>query len=491
MRASDLPTRPVAELSAYAANSRTHSDAQIAQIAASITEFGFTNPVLIDGEGGIIAGHGRVLAAKALGLASVPVLVLDHLTAAQRRAYVIADNRIALSGGWDEDILRAEIEALGDSFDLDLLGFDGDELDALLNPPTVAEAEESPPPEPPSDPVTRAGDTWLLGHHRVACGDCRNPDHVAALTNDRQINIAFTSPPYAEQRDYDPSSGFRPIPPIDYVAWFEPVAANVANHLAPDGSWFVNIKPPGVGLDTDLYVFDLVIAHVRSWGWHFATEFCWERAGVPKGVTQRFKNQFEPVYQFARGRWKMRPDAVRHESDNVPTAGGPGSGNTTWKTEQGGKGNGAGSVSGSFGGAKKKRSRGTSQLMSDIQDQNKDAGEYIGPGLAYPGNRLPTFNSSHTALGHAAAFPVGLPEFFINAYTDRGDVAFDPFCGSGSTIIAAENTGRVGLGMEISPAYVDVIVRRWQEFAGRTATLEATGQTFQEVQDERRRQAAA
>jgi hypothetical protein len=145
MRPSELDTRPVEALAPYARNSRTHSDAQIAQIAASIAEFGFTNPVLIDADGGIIAGHGRVLAAKSLGLADVPVLVLDHLTETQRRAYVIADNRIALGASWDEDVLRAEIEALGEGFDLDLLGFGDDELAAILNDP-----------DPPADQTEKA-----------------------------------------------------------------------------------------------------------------------------------------------------------------------------------------------------------------------------------------------------------------------------------------------------------------------------------------------
>ena len=122
-----------------------------------------------------------------------------------------------------------------------------------------------------------------------------------------------------------------PIPPDAYVEWFAPVAANVATHLAVDGSWFVNIKPAADQLDTDLYVLDLVIAHVRRWGWHFATEFCWERHGVPKGVTRRFKNQFEPIYQFARSNWKIRPDHVKHRLDQRDLRlQGPGSGNTGW-----------------------------------------------------------------------------------------------------------------------------------------------------------------
>jgi len=160
----------------------------------------------------------------------------------------------------------------------------------------------------------------------------------------------------------------------------------------------------------------------------------------------------------------MRPDAVRHESDDVPMAGGPGSGQTTWKGAQG-QHNGIGNT---FGAAKKRRN-GTAKLMSDVQGIAYDAGEYIGPGLAYPGNRLPTFTASHEATGHAAAFPVGLPEFFFRAYSDAGDVVIDPFLGSGSSIIAAERANRVGLGMELSEGYVDVAVRRWEAFTGETA----------------------
>lgn len=319
------------------------------------------------------------------------------------------------------------------------------------------------------------------GGHRLLCGDSRSPADIARLVNGGEINLAFTSPPYAEQRDYDATTAFRPIHPDAYVEWFKPVSDNVANHIAADGSWFINIKPSAEGLETSLYVMDLVIAHVRYWGWHFATEFCWERNGVPKGVTQRFKNQFEPIYQFARGRWKMRPDAVRHLSENVPRPGGKGVGETSWSNTQGGKDNSA-----NFGAIKKRR-HGTTELMSTKQGTSAAPGEYIGPGLAYPGNRLPTFNASHDATGHAAAFPVGLPEFFCKAFTDAGDIVFDPFCGSGSTIIAAERTARRGLACEISPGYVDICVMRWQAFTGRAA-VHADGYHFS---DEARSREAA
>jgi site-specific DNA-methyltransferase (adenine-specific)/site-specific DNA-methyltransferase (cytosine-N4-specific) len=236
----------------------------------------------------------------------------------------------------------------------------------------------------------KPGDVWAIGPHRLLCGDCRSADQVATLIGRRRISVAVTSPPYAEQRDYDEESGFEPVAPADYVEWFAPVAANVARHLAPDGSWFVNIKPQGRDLETNLYVLDLVLAHVERWGWTFAREFCWERNGVPKQVVLRFKNQFEPVYHFARGRrWKVRPDNV---------------------------------------------------------DQR--------------GDRLPSMAETHEATGHQAAFPVGLPAFFIQAFSDPGEVIFDPFVGSGSTLVAAAETRRRGFGIDLSAKYCAITLER-------------------------------
>lgn len=463
-RAWEALLRPIDSVTPYEGNPR-RNEAGVAKVARSITEFGWQQPIVVDEEGVVLAGHTRLLAAQSLGLAEVPIRVAKGLTPAQARAYRLADNRSAQDSTWDETLLTTELQFLGlEGYDLSLTGFNPEEITGFLNPnggilPGVDPDDVPPVPE---TPITKPGDLILLGKHRLLCGDSTKAEDVARLMDGVKINVAFTSPPYAEQREYDASSGFTPIHPDKYVEWFAPIAANVATHLADDGSWFVNIKPPGVGLDTHLYVLDLVAAHVREWGWHFATEFCWERIGVPKGVTQRFKNQFEPIYQFARGRWKMRPDAVRHESDSVPRSGGKGVGNTSWATKQGG--NGA-----MFGGANR-RPNGSNKTVSGFQgDASTSVGEYVGPGLAYPGNRLPTFSSSHEATGHAAAFPVGLPEFFINAYTDDGDAIYDPFMGSGSTLIAAERTDRRGYGIEISPAYCDVICERWQNTTGQQA----------------------
>jgi ParB-like chromosome segregation protein Spo0J len=167
----------------YARNSRTHSPEQVRQIAASIREFGFTNPVLIDADNGIIAGHGRVMGAQQLGLSQVPCLRLAHLSEAQKRAYVIADNQLALNSGWDEDMLRAELLDLrGDDFDLDLLGFEDEFLDNLLEeeqPENTNDADHVP--EAPANPVTRMGDVWVLGKHRIMCGDSTHADDVSLL----------------------------------------------------------------------------------------------------------------------------------------------------------------------------------------------------------------------------------------------------------------------------------------------------------------------
>ncbi len=182
----------------YARNSRTHSDAQVAQIAASIKEFGFTNPVLIDADGGIIAGHGRVLAARKLGLVEVPCIRLGHLSEAQKRAYVIADNKLALNAGWDVEMLKVEFDALKEmDFDLALTGFDAGELEALM-PVEVSEGltDEDAVPEAPAEPVTKPGDVWLLGKHRLMCGDSTSIEALEALTQGQLVDMWLTDPPY-------------------------------------------------------------------------------------------------------------------------------------------------------------------------------------------------------------------------------------------------------------------------------------------------------
>jgi len=193
-----IEMRSVADLIPYAANSRTHSDAQVAQIAASIKEFGWTNPILIDGDNTIIAGHGRLLAARKLGLEEVPAIILDHLSKAQQRALVIADNQLALNAGWNMDMLKAEIEDLNlENFDINLLGFDEKFLDGLLEPePTAGLTDEDAVPDVPEIPKTVPGDVWVLGNHRLMCGDSTSVDALEKLTEGNLVDMWLTDPPY-------------------------------------------------------------------------------------------------------------------------------------------------------------------------------------------------------------------------------------------------------------------------------------------------------
>lgn len=448
-------------------NPKLHDDAGIAE---SINEHGLAElPMIDDRTGWLEAGHGRIAslrARRAQGLAPPDgVMVKDgrwlvpllrgwaSRDAHQAERYLIGSNQLTINGGWKTDDLAQRLTELATE-EPGLLGTGYtaaslEELLASVRTTTVHEHQRELPgeddvPEPPTDPITKRGDIWLLGPHRVMCGDSRNPTDVTRLLNGATVNLAFTSPPYADRRTYDETSGFIPVPPEEYVEWFAPVAANVAEHLAEDGSWFVNIKAGAEGLDTWLYVHDLVLAHAREWGWHYATEFCWEKRGVPVAVARRFKNAFEPVYQFTRGDWKLRPLAVQTPSDQVPTSHTPGT-------------------------------------NAEMQGLGDPFGDRL-TGMAYPSNRLPTFAGTHEALGHSAAFPVGLPAWFIRAFTDEGDTVYDPFIGSGSTLLAAHQHDRVGYGMEISPAYCDVICQRFERVTGIAPTLQpdtTTGVTSQ------------
>jgi len=197
--------KPVDKLIPYVNNSRTHSDEQIAQIAASIKEFGWTNPILVDGENGIIAGHGRLMAARKLGYKEVPTIELKDLTETQRKAYIIADNRLALNAGWDNEMLTIELnDLLADGFALEMLGFDPKELNALLEPEVVEGlTDEDAVPEIPDEPKTKMGDIYQLGNHRLMCGDSTSIDAVDKLMNGQKADMVFTDPPYGMRLDTD------------------------------------------------------------------------------------------------------------------------------------------------------------------------------------------------------------------------------------------------------------------------------------------------
>jgi DNA modification methylase len=379
----------------------------------------------------------------------VPVIVLDHLTETQRRAYLIADNKLTLLGGWDEDLLAEEFSALeADGFDLGLTGFSEQELAELLREGTTGETEpDEEIPESPAVAVTQPGDLWLMGPHRLLCGDCRDAGAVALLFEGRQANVVVTSPPYATQREYDPASGFRPVAPEEYIDWYRAVAENIASILAPDGSYFLNIKEHAEEGQRHLYVKDLTIAHVRQWGWRFVDEFCWRKTdnGVPGGWGNRFKNAWEPIFHFTRsgGEIKFRPEAVSHPSESV----------FDYSPDT-------------------PRSNSGSGLLGEHPRRE---------GMARPSNVIEAKTEASQG-SHSAPFPLAVPEFFIKAFSDAGDIVFDPFLGSGTTVVAAARLDRAGYGIEISPAYCDVVLRRMQNTAPDLGpTLAGTNQTFEEV----------
>ena len=472
---------PLDRLVPYARNARTHSDEQVAQIAASIAEFGFNNPVLVDTNAGIIAGHGRVLAARKLGIDQVPVVVLDHLSETQKRAYILADNRIGENAGWDDEILRTELTDLKDAdLDLALLGFDEDEVANLFAEvaPEVApsENEEAPEevPEAPEEPVTRPGDIWLIGPHRLICGDCRDYAVVKRLLDGARANVVITSPPYASQSAYDPSSGFRPVPPDQYIEWFRNVAANIAAVLADDGSYFLNIKEHADGGQRNLYVKKLTIAHVEQWGWRFVDELCWRKTddGVPGGWGNRFKNAWEPVFHFCRDeKIKFRPKAVGHWSEDCFDY----SPNNPKST----------SGSGLLGTGPRGAAADVGRNHDSWQTTRRNANDLEGRhgGIARPSNVIEVKTESSQG-SHSAPFPRALAEFFVKAFSDSGDLIFDPFLGSGTTIAAAHVLDRIGYGIEISPAYCDVILRRIEHLTGIEPAL-ASGEKFSDIAAQR------
>lgn len=461
------------DLLAHPLNARRHPGSQRDALRESLGRVGWVDIVKVNRRTGhVVDGHARIEEAISAG-APVPVLYLDMDEEDER--YVLATlDPIGALASYDADVLGQ----LKESIQIESAGV----LAFLADPPLAHVAGDDVPTDPvaqdadpdgdditpPAAPVTQPGDIWRLGVHRLLCGDCRDTEQVERLLVGTTVHLAVTSPPYADRRKYDEASPFRPVPPDEYVGWFAPVAALVADYLADDGSWVVNIKAGADGLDRELYVVDLIAAHVREWGWHFADEFCWERNGVPKAPVLRLKGQFEPVYQFTRGRWKFRPDHVRHASNDAIVPFGPGRGNTSWAdpdsavVTQGGKGD-------MFEGqrARKRKNRRGAGATDEAQGSGRnDVGEFKIEGLAYPGNRLPTFAGTHEATGHTAAYPVGLPGFFVQLLTDPGDNVYDPFLGSGSTLLAADQHGRVCYGAEISPAYCDVICRRFQTHTG-------------------------
>ncbi len=401
---------PTAKLVPYARNARIHTEAQVAQIAASIAEFGFTNPILAGSDGVIVAGHGRLAAAQKLGLPTVPVVVLDHLTPTQRRALVIADNRIAENAGWDEAMLQVELAALkDDDFDLTLTGFDVDALADLVAGEEITnegQTDDDAAPDVPATPVSRPGDVWLCGEHRVLCGDATKADAYARLfQGGERADMVFTDPPY--NVDYANSAKdklrgkHRPI--------LNDALGEGFYDFLYDALALINAHTRGA-----IYVamssseLDTLQAAFRAAGGHWSTFIIWAKNTFTLGRAD-YQRQYEPIlYGWPEG-------GERH-----------------WCGD-----------------------RDQGDVWSIKKPQRNDL--------------------------HPTMKPVELVERAIRNSSRPGDVVLDPFGGSGTTLIAAEKAGRVARLIELDPKYVDVIVRRWQDYTGEQATRAADGVAFDDL----------
>jgi DNA modification methylase len=403
--------RQVRDLIPYARNSRTHTDEQVAQIAGSIREFGWTNPVLIDGDAGIIAGHGRVLAAQRLGLKEVPTIQLDHMTEAQRRAYVIADNKLALNAGWDNDLLKVELgELQALDFDLALMGFNPAELETLLAPAaTEGLTDPDDTPEPPAQPVSALGDVWLLGAHRIVCGDSTTVESVDKALNGVKPHLMVTDPPYGVEYDADwRNKAMR----ADGSAVGGRAIGKVKNDDRADWSEAWTLFPGDVAYVWHAGLFASTVAtSLETAGFKLRSQIIWKKSNFAIGRGD-YHWHHEPCWYAVRGTGHWAGD--RKQS-------------TIWE-------------------------------------------------IAKP---------QKSETGHSTQKPVECMKRPIENNSSPGQAVYEPFSGSGTTIIAGEMTGRCVHAIELNPAYVDVAVTRWQEFTGKTATLEGDGRTFAELKAER------
>lgn len=405
--------RPIGDLIPYVRNARTHSEAQVALIAGSIREYGFTNPVLVDGDSGIIAGHGRVMAARQLGLAEVPVIELAHLSETQKRAYVLADNKLAEQAGWDKDLLALELGDLADlDIDLTSLGFDVGELEALLRGGEPDPREDEVPPVP-AVPVSRPGDLWVLGNHRLICGDATDAGVVAKVLGSVRPHLLVSDPPYGVE--YDPD-------------WRNRAGASetkrvgkVLNDDRADWREAWALFPGDVAYVWHGALHATTVAEsLIACGFAIRSQIIWakERLVLSRGD---YHWQHEPAWYAVRTKGKGHWSGDRKQT-------------TLWS----------------------------------IPSRDQDAATVHGTQKPVDCMRRPMLNNS-----------------------SPGQAVYEPFCGSGTTLIAAETTGRHCYAVELDPAYVDVAVQRWEAFTGQQVVLEATGQTFIEVVAVRRTGVAA
>jgi DNA modification methylase len=408
-------TWPVDKLIPYARNARTHSDEQVAQIAASIAEFGWTNPILAGSDGIIIAGHARLQAARKLGMTEVPVIVLDHLNETQRRALILADNKLALNAGWDEEMLRVELKALDEAdFQLDVVGFSDDELQSLLaefeTEPVAGLTEDDAVPEMQGAVVTVPGDLWVLGEHRLFCGDATQIDSIEKVLAGGLADMVFCDPPYnvnygATMKDKLRGKTHRKIANDNLGADFERFLydACVSILAVTKGAVYICMS------SSELHTLEKAF---REAGGHWSTFVIWAKNTFTMGRSD-YQRQYEPILYG-------------------------------WK-------------------------EGTDHFWCGARDQGDVW--FV---------KKPVSNDLHPTMK-----PVELVERAVRNSSKGRDTVLDPFGGSGTTLIACEKAGRQARLIELEPKYCDVIIRRWEEFTGRQATLDGDGRIFAEVAGER------
>lgn len=429
---SEVIERDVASLKPYARNARTHSKRQIKQIAESIERFGFVNPVLVGDDGTIIAGHGRVDAARLLGLRAVPTLALSHLTEAEKRAYVIADNKLALNAGWDREILAIELQGLIDlDFEVELTGFSLAEIDLVLD-----EAGEADPNVPDSaedifavvagPAISRRGDLWIMGRHKLICGDARDTSDYARLLGSERVDMVFTDPPYnvsidgnvcglgtVRHREFAFASG--EMSQMQFTRFLEDSLGPMASVMRDGAIAFVCM---------DWRHMEELLTAGKSVFTELKNLVVWNKTNGGMGAFYRSKHEL--IFVFKQG-------TAPHTN--------------------------------SFGLGE------TGRYRTNVWD--------------YAGISSISASRSEELAMHPTVKPVALIADAIRDCSKRGEIILDSFGGSGSTLIAAEKTGRAARVIEYDPIYCDTIVRRWQAYSGKDARLAGCDSVFDEIAEAR------
>jgi DNA modification methylase len=424
----NFENRPTRSLRPYAGNARTHSPKQIKQIAKSIERFGFNNPVLVDDDDQIIAGHGRVEAAKLLGLKTVPTVRLSHLSEDDKRAYILADNRLAEKAGYDNEILAIELQHLADfGFDVSLIGFEPAEVDIIFE--GIGEESEQPEnvvPEKPEVPVSRLGDVWMLGKHILVCGNSTDPATYNALMDEEKAEFVFTDPPYnvkidgnvsglgrVKHREFAMASG--EMSETEFTTFLSSVYALLCKHSS-DGS-IHQICMDWRHMREMLAAGDAQYSELKN--------VCiWNKSNAGMGTFYRSKH--EMVFVWKHG-------TAPHLN--------------TFELGQYGR-------------------------------HRTNVWDYDGV------NTMRAGRLDELAM-HPTVKPVAMVADAIKDCSKRGSLVLDPFCGSGTILIAAEKTGRRARAIELDPKYVDVAIRRWEQYTGKAARLAPMEETFDEMSEVR------